>query len=308
MHMKSAYLSSGQKSSDTWLPVWAMLAAFTCIMLTGNFAAAQSDTAAKKAPAAKLETMNPKNFDRSTIVENKWMPMKPGTRWLYEGTTVEDDGKVVPHRLEINITDLTKVIGGVRNVVSYDLDYVDNELVEAELAFFAQDNEGTVWHFGEYPEEYEDGKLIKAPTWIHGFESARAGIVMMARPQLGTPSYAQGWGPAVGWSDRGQVYLMGEKTTVRAGKYEDVLVIKETSKQEVDSFQLKYYAAGVGNVRVGWGGKKDKSKETLELVKVEQLGPKEMAELREKALKLEKSAYKVSKKVYARTTPMEVPK
>jgi hypothetical protein len=31
-----------------------------------------------------------------------------------------------------------------------------------------------------------------------------------------------------------------------------------------------------------------------------------MAELREKALKLEKSAYKVSKNVYARTAPMEV--
>jgi hypothetical protein len=44
----------------------------------------------------------------------------------------------------------------------------------------------------------------------------------------------------------------------------------------------------------------------LELVKVEQLGPKEMAELREKALKLEKSAYSVSKKVYARTSPSEV--
>jgi hypothetical protein len=99
---------------------------------------------------------------------------------------------------------------------------------------------------------------------------------------------------------------MGQKTTVRAGKYEDVLVIKETSKEEGNAFQLKSYAPGVGNVQVGWGGSKEKTKETLELVKVEQLGPKEMAELREKALKLEKSAYSVSKKVYARTSPSEV--
>ena len=307
--MKYAYLSLGRKSSDASLPIWAMVVAFVCLTMSGDFASAQSGTAAKKSAAPKLETMDPKTFDRPTIIDNKWMPMKPGTRWIYEGTTVEDDGKVVPHRVEINITDLTKVIGGVRNVVSYDLDYSDNELKEAELAFFAQDNEGTVWHFGQYPEEYEDGKRIKAPTWIHGFQGARAGIAMKAKPQLGTPSYSQGWGPAVGWTDRGQTYKMGEKTAVRAGKYEDVLIIKETSKEEtVRAFQLKYYAAGVGNVRVGWGGTKEKTKETLELVKIEQLGPKEMAELREKAMKLEKSAYAVSKKVYARTSPMEVSK
>jgi hypothetical protein len=282
-----------------------MAAAPLCVVLPVSFALGQ--TAGKKNAAPKLETMNPKTFDRPTVIDNKWLPMKPGTRLIYEGTTVEDDGKVLPHRIEIAITDLTKVIAGVRNLVSYDLDYSDNELKEAELAFFAQDNEGTIWRFGEYPEEYENGKRVKAPTWLHGIDNARAGITMKAKPQLGTPSYAQGWGGTkVLWTDRGQTFKMGEKVTVRAGKYEDVLVIKETSEEEgKDAYQLKYYAAGVGNIKVGWGGKKEKTKETLELVKVEQLNEKEMADVREKAYALEKSAYAVSKNVYAKTPPME---
>lgn len=229
--------------------------------------------------------------------------MKAGMRWIYEGTTVEDDGKVVPHRIEIAVTDLVKSIGGTCAVVSYDLDYSDGELVEAELAFFAQDDGGTVWRIGEYPEEYEDGKFIKAPTWIHGLQGARAGIMMPANPQLGQPSYAQGWGPAVNWTDRGITHQMGLDVSVRAGAYKDVLMVRETAGSEVDAQQLKYYAAGTGNIRVGWTGQGEKSKEVLELVKVEQLGPKALADIRAKALKLEKSAYAKSKDVYAHTRP-----
>jgi hypothetical protein len=253
----------------------------------------------------KFEDFDANNFTNPTKIDNKWMPMKPGTRWVYEGSTVEDDGTVVPHKVVINVTDMTKVIGGVRSVVTWDLDYSDGELVEAELAFFAQDNDGNVWRMGEYPEEYDEGKFIAAPTWIHGLEEARAGIMMKANPQTGTPSYSQGWGPAVNWTDRGQVDQMGVETAVPAGKYKDVLVIAETSASEPDAQQLKYWAPGVGNVRVGWRGAGEKTKEVLELTKLEQLDTKAMAEVRAAALKMEKDAYKRSKNVYAHTPPLE---
>ena len=44
-------------------------------------------------------------------------------------------------------------------------------------------------------------------------------------PQLGMPSFAQGWAPAVGWKDRGATYQIGQKVSVPAGQYENVLVI-----------------------------------------------------------------------------------
>jgi hypothetical protein len=286
-----------------------ILATLTCFGFSIACAEAQEQKAESKSVSTtvekRFEEFDPNNFHRSTQIDNEWLPMKPGTRFVYEGTTVEDDGEVLPHRVEIHITDLTKVIAGIRSVVSWDLDYSDNELVEAELAFFAQDNDGNVWRMGEYPEEYDEGDMVDNPAWIHGIEDARAGIMMHANPQPGTPSYAQGWAPAVDWTDRGQVDQIGQKTSVPAGSYEDVLVIAETSESEPDAQQLKYYAPGVGNVQVGWRGAGEKTRETLELVKVEQLSPEALMEVRAKAMELEKSAYKHSKKVYASTPPAE---
>ena len=274
------------------------------------FGALTPESAHAEVPTAvlgqKWETFDPGKFRRSTNIINKWMPMKPGTRWTYAGATVEDDGKIVPHRIEITITDLVKVIGGVSAVVSFDLDYSGNELVEAELAFYAQDTDGNVWLLGEYPEEYEDGKLTKAPSWLHGLAGARAGIMMQSEPRLDSPSVSQGWGPAVDWKDRAIVYQVGQTTTVPAGSFENVLVIKENARGEIDAEQLKYYAPGIGNVRVGWLGGGPKTTETLELIKVEELPPKAMAQIRSKAMTLEKSAYKHSKDVYAHTKPASV--
>jgi hypothetical protein len=268
----------------------------------------QSTSAAKAAGAAaekKFEDFDPKNFTNPTNIDNKWMPLAPGTRFVYEGTTIEDDGTAVPHKVVINVTDLTKVIGGIRSVATWDLDYSNSELVEAELAFFAQDNDGNIWRMGEYPEEYDGGKFVAAPAWIHGLADAHAGIMMKANPQTGTPSYSEGWAPAVGWTDRGKVDQIGQKTVVRAGSYTDVLVIAETSAAEAGAEQLKYYAPGVGNVKVGWRGAKEKTKETLELTRVERLDATAVAALRAEALKMEKSAYTRSKNVYGRTTPLE---
>ena len=252
----------------------------------------------------RFEDFDSRNFDRSTHIDNKWFPLKPGTQFVYGGFTIEE-GKRVAHRVVVSVTDLTKVIGGVRAVVALERDYSAQRLAEAEIVFFAQDNDGTVWQLGEYPEEYENGKLVKAPAWIHGIQDARAGIIMKAEPRPGTPSYSQGWGPAVNFVDRGMVYQVGQKTCVRLGCFEDVLVIKETTEDEPDSQQHKYHASGVGVVRVSWEGEGDKSKETLELLRVVQLGSPALAVIRAEALKLEKRAYKISKKVYVHTPPAE---
>ena len=275
-----------------------MISASACSSEPTLEATTASETAEKE-----FEDFDPNHFDRSTQIDNEWFPLQPGTQFVYEGVTVED-GEQLAHRLVITVTDLTKLIGGVRSVVTWDLDYSDGELVEAELAFFAQDNDGTVWRTGEYPEEYEDGEFVDAPTWIHGLEDAVAGIAMLVEPQLGTRSYSQGWGPAVDFTDRWQVDQMGQQTCVPADCYEDVLVIAEFSNAEPDAFQLKYYARGVGNVRVGWRGA-DATQETLELVELVQLSPAALAEVRAKALELEQRAYEVSKGVYDQTPPAE---
>lgn len=253
---------------------------------------------------AEFRDFDPDNFDNPTDINNQWYPMQSGTKWAYEGTAVDEDGNKFDRRIEFTVTDLTKEIAGIRTVVAWIVDYNNDEVIEKELAFYAQDNDGNVWYLGEHPEEFQDGKFIDAPTWIAGIEDARPGIRMMADPQVGIPNYFQGWGPAVEWSDYGRIDKMGQETCVPVDCYQDVLVIAESSLGEVGASQFKYYVSGVGEVRVNWGGT-DATQEALVLVEHEQLNPEALAAIDAEALALEKHAYEVSEDVYGQTTPIE---
>jgi hypothetical protein len=253
---------------------------------------------------AEFWAFDPANFIASTVIDNLRMPLQPGTRWVHEGTALDDEGNSIIRRIEFTVTDLTKEIAGVQTVVAWIVDYTDGEIVEKEIAFYAQDKDGNVWYLGEYPEEYEEGEFAAAHPWIHGLEDARAGIKMLANPELGLPNYYQGWGPAVDWSDFSQVDQVAQETCVPAGCYQDVLVIAESSLGETDAYQLKYYAPNVGEVRVDWRGV-DTTQEELELLELTQLSPEELAEFRAMALELEQHAYEVSSGVYGETSPMK---
>jgi hypothetical protein len=243
-------------------------------------------------------------FAASTAIDNQWLPLKPGTQFVYEGHVSEQHARL-RHRVVFTVTDLTKMIDGVRTVVIWDRDYTDGELVEGELAFFAQDDGGNVWLLGEYPEEYEDGSFVGAPdTWISGFAGAAAGIAMRSAPRQGTSSYLQGWAPEIEFADRARVFKTGQSTCVPLGCYENVLVIDEWNPDERGAHQFKYYATGLGNVRVGFGGR-EKQKETLVLADVVRLSPRSLGDARADALVLEERAYDASKDVYGHTPRAE---
>jgi hypothetical protein len=254
---------------------------------------------------SQFEDFNPNNFSNPTNITNKWLPLKPGMQYVYEGITNDADGNQVSRRLVVTVTDLTKVVNGVRTVVSWDRDYNSNSVVEAELAFYAQDNNGTIWRLGEHPEEYDNGTFIEAPTWFSGIADSVAGIEMQGNPQL-QQDYSQGWAPSVNFTDRGQVSQMDQKLCVPMACYNNVLMIDETSQAEPDAHQLKYFAPGVGNIKVGWLGE-DASKERLELTKVNELSADQLAEARAEALQEEQHAYLVSPHIYGKTQPMESP-
>ncbi|UCD42498.1 MAG: hypothetical protein JSV69_02485 [Chloroflexota bacterium] len=256
-------------------------------------------------PVKVWENFDPDAFDDPTTVDNEWLPLAPGTQLIFEGVTVEE-GEEIPHRIEFTVTELTKEIDGTETVVIYVIDISDDELIEAEIAFYGQDNDGNVWYFGEYPEEYEDGEIVENPAWLHGQEGAMAGIKMWADPQLGTPPYFQGWGPEVEWTDYGQVDAVDEETCVEYDCFEGVLVIAESSLEEEDAYQLKYYAAAIGNIQVGFRGA-DATQEELELIEIVELDAEALAEIHELALALEESAYENAASVFGGTSPLQGP-
>jgi hypothetical protein len=258
---------------------------------------------------SKGQTGSAKDFQRaqfdksSPYITNKYLPLKPGMRLIYKGSAIPEDQKTrVKRRVVTTVTDLSKWIDGVRTLVIWEKDYTAGELGESELAFFAQDKAGNVWLVGEYPEEYENRKVVDAPTWISGRKGAHAGIAMLANPKVGSPDYAQGFAPPpVEFIDRARVYKKGQKTCVPVECYKDVLVIEEFEKGVPGVFHLKYYAPKVGLVKVGWRGANEEEKETLALVKRQQLSSKAMAKARKTALNLDNRAYKRSADVYGNT-------
>jgi hypothetical protein len=264
-------------------------------------AAASGSVDATPAPSTEGNGFDPANFDAdSATVDNPWFPLEPGTHYVWEGRAF-DEGERVERRVEFIVTDLTKEIGGVRAVVGWDRDYNDDSLGESELIFYAQDEDGTVWHLGEYVEHWNEGELDGGRLWVVGDPAgAKAGIAMHAEPEAGTPSYSQGFAPPPWfWDDNARVAEVGVRNCVPVGCYDDAIVIEEFEPRFPGAAQLKYYAPGVGGIRIGWTGD-DEEREVMVLTKFEELTPEALAKVRTRVLEQENRGL-----AYGRLPPAE---
>jgi len=248
------------------------------------------------------DQVSAKDFDakrfsgRSIDVDNTFLPLTPGKQFTLTGTTT--GGK---HEVVFTVTDVTKWVNHVRTVVIWDRDFQDGELAEEELAFMAQDDQGSVWSLGEYPEEHEDGDVSAPSTWLAGHNGATAGVLMQAHPRTGTPAYIQGRSPDIEFFDKAKVAQTNQSVCVPVDCYKGVLVVDEwdPTAQPEDGHQFKYHAPGVGVVKiVGKGGVEQ---ETLTLTKLRTLDDDQMAAARDRVFQLDKHAYKLARDVYAKT-------
>jgi hypothetical protein len=183
--------------------------------------------------------IDPANF--TTEITNPYFPLKPGTRWVYEGP--DDAGDI--ERGEVKVTTDTRKVMGVTTVVVHDVRTVKGELQEDTYDWYAQDKEGNVWYFGEDTKAYNAGKVESTEgSWEAGVDGAQPGIVMNANPKVGD-SYRQEYykGHA---EDMADVLSLDEKRTVRYGSYEGVLKTKDYTPLEPGLVEHKYYAKDVG--------------------------------------------------------------
>jgi len=176
-------------------------------------------------------------------IDNPYLPLVPGSRWVYEG--VEDGER---ERVEVVVTDDRRDVMGISAVVVRDTVYdEDGEIVEDTYDWFAQDADGDVWYLGEDSREYEDGEPVSTEgSWEAGVDGALPGIVMLADPTVGA-AYRQEYyeGEA---EDMAEVVQLGASERVPVGEFEDLLVIREWNPLEPDVIEDKYYATGVGVV------------------------------------------------------------
>jgi hypothetical protein len=181
----------------------------------------------------------PANF--TDKIDNPYMPLAPDTTFIYDGQT--EKGK---EHNETTVSSETKVIMGVTCVVVNDQVVVDGVLEEKTQDWYAQDNKGNVWYFGEDSKDYEDGKVVStAGSWEAGINGALPGIVMQANPII-DETYRQEYfkNEAEDWAT---VMSLSETLTVPTGSYKEVLMTNEWSGLDNPPiYEHKYYAKGIG--------------------------------------------------------------
>ena len=194
--------------------------------------------------------INPADFVKG--INNPYQPYTPGVKMIYEGNT--DEGK---ERIEVLVTDETRIVMGVECMVVRDTVWLNGDMVEDTYDWFAQDKKGNVWYMGEDSWEYKNGvKLSPEGSWEAGVSGALPGIVMHANPVPGKP-YRQEY--LVGEAeDMGEVASLSEEVSVPYGSFSDCIKTYEWNPLEAGATEYKYYAKGIGLVMetaVGGGEK-----------------------------------------------------
>jgi hypothetical protein len=207
----------------------------------------QSSSDTPKIPTATVDgvtvpTASPDPGDFVDTVDNPYFPLDPGTVWI--STSDGDDG---PQKDVVTVTDKTRVIQGVTTVVVHDVVRDDTgKLVEDTYDWYAQDRDGNVWYFGEDTTAYDSGKPDTEGSWEAGRDDARAGIAMLAHPDVGD-AYAQEYRHDVA-EDHGKVLSVTARVTGPTGAYGGVLKTEDITPLEPNLVEHKYYARGIGVV------------------------------------------------------------
>lgn len=203
-------------------------------------------------PNVNLPNLSTSSFEDSTVVNNPYFTLNPGTLSLYEGQGLNlDTGETETETQEVLVTGETESILGIDSVVVQDKEYVDGVLTEDKLSYYAQDAGGNVWLLGEDKLDYEydeQGNVIDvddSDSWLAGEGQSLPGLIMDSTPEVNEGYYES--------FDIGEVEDQGEIVNLDAaiddfGDYDNVLQVKEFSTLESDGFDFEYYAPGVGQI------------------------------------------------------------
>jgi hypothetical protein len=177
-----------------------------------------------------------------SVIDNPYLPKRPGMRWTY--IEVTSDGEL--EHITVEVLDERRIVMGVETIVVHDVvTDATGEVIEDTYDWFAQDDDGNVWYFGEDTTAYRDGVASHEGAWEAGVDGALPGIVMPGDPQVTPNGYRQEYlaGEA---EDMGQVVEVDTAFDVPAGSYDDVVRTRDWTPLEPDVVEYKAYAPGVG--------------------------------------------------------------
>ena len=165
----------------------------------------------------------PGNFVRT--ITNPYLPYRPGSVWVYTGVK---DGQ--SQRDVVRVTHRTRMIMGVKTTAVSDIATHGGKVLEATTDWYAQDEQGNVWYFGEATKARNpDGTFDTSGSWLAGVHGARPGIMMTAHPAVGDAHRQEFWrGQA---EDQYWLVELGAGVTVPAGAFTDAARTIEWSRR-----------------------------------------------------------------------------
>jgi hypothetical protein len=202
-------------------------------------------------------TFHPENFGQitdSSIIDNQYWPMPAATTFVYRSIGKKGDCQVNP----VEIAG-TEVVDGVTTRVIHDNVYEDYDctgsqdfLSEETTDWYAQDDYGNVWYFGEATQtRCQDGDDTCTPStagsWKAGENGAAPGIVMLDEPAPGD-FYRQEYADDA--HDMAKVLRLNAKVSLTfdnllgTNDYTGCLITKEWSPLEHGAVENKYYCPG----------------------------------------------------------------
>jgi hypothetical protein len=202
---------------------------------TGPDAAAGNLAANRPTPSLSGHTFIPGS-------NHPFFPLVPGTTFHYQTHT--------PDGLETDafeVTTDTKTIQGVTVAVIHDVASLNGEVIEDTFDWFAQDDLGNVWYFGEDTHTFQHGRPTGSEgSWEAGVNGAQAGIIMEAHPKVGD-TYGEEFAPGVA-EDKATVVSLSARAEAPYGTFHDCLKTRNFTPLEPGAFENKYYCANIGLV------------------------------------------------------------
>jgi hypothetical protein len=208
-----------------------------------------------QAGPCELPDLGSASFTKPLKIDNPYWPLEPGTIFKYQPMPNEENVVntiiVTNRKKKITLEDGRKIVCRV----VYDTETVGDKLTEETFDWYAQDDDGNIWYFGEDTIEYlydENWNLVETSTegsWEAGVDGALPGYVMLAEPTPGI-CYQQEYyeGEA---EDTAKVLRLDAKVTLENGdSYENCLETKEWTNLDPGVVEHKYYAPGVGLVLI----------------------------------------------------------
>ncbi len=239
---------------------------------------------------------DPANFVDPTLSTNPFHPLKPGTQWVYGGST-EVGSRTVPHGIVVTITDVIREIDGVPTVAMLGESTDSGEVSQIGMDYMALDKDGNVWILGGYDEDYEGGEYTNIDTsWLGSADGQIVGILSPLGVTSDTPRWFIGQAPEEKGSV-GEPVRVGVRECVSFGCFDDVLVVQEGNVGAPDN-ENKYYAPGVGvikNVPLDASLHQDR----FELLNFLELSPEGLAAASRTVLDIEAHARETSPEVFA---------